>query len=133
MNHLARQVVRFLLVGALNTMFSYMAYACLLRIGFQYAFASFGALLLGILFSFHTQGVLVFGNRSRRLIFRFAIGWIAIYLFNVIVIGILVNLGLDPYASGAIAILPMTVLSFLIQKFLVFRTPAPQSLREPEN
>lgn len=116
------QFVRFLLVGALNTTFSYLAYACLLRVGAPYPFASFGALSLGMLFSFRTQGALVFGNRDVRLIVRFAACWTAIYVVNVLSIGTMIHLGLDAYVSGVLAIVPTTILSYLAQRYLVFNT-----------
>lgn len=74
-NVLNFQFARFLLVGCLNTGFSYAIYAALLYLGLEYVAANFGALLLGILFSFHTQGHLVFRNSNSSLIYRFAASW----------------------------------------------------------
>ena len=114
------QFVRFLFVGTLNTIVGYAAYALLLYLGLPYAAASFGALLLGILFSFRTHGSLVFGNRDGRLIFRFAACWGIIYLVNIALIGGLTRLGLSDYVAGALTMLPVALLSYLMQKFLVF-------------
>jgi putative flippase GtrA len=114
------QFVRFLFVGALNTVVGYTAYALLLYLGLPYAAASLGALLLGILFSFRTHGALVFGNRDGRLIFRFAACWGIIYLVNIALIGGLTRLGLSDYVAGGLAMLPVAVLSYVAQKFLVF-------------
>ena len=121
------QFTRFLLVGVLNTAFSYIVYACFLRFGMPYPMASFASLVLGILFSFRTQGSLVFGNQSIRLIVRFALCWLVIYLVNVLTIAALVRLGFGAYLSGAFAIAPITILSFLAQKFLVFNATAPRT------
>lgn len=54
--------LRFLFVGVLNTTFSYSLFALLVFIGLHIAAASLFAVLLGILFSFSTQGSIVFGN-----------------------------------------------------------------------
>lgn len=122
---LRHQIVRFLLVGALNSSIGYAIYACLLRVGLPYAAASFGALVLGILVSFRTQGALVFGNRDYRLIFRFAACWGAIFVLNTLFIGWLIGRGLGPYFAGALALIPIATFSYLTQKFLVFKTANP--------
>lgn len=126
---LGRQFVRFLLVGGLNTAFSYAVYAGLLYMGLPYAAANFGALVLGVIFSFRTQGWLVFGNRDGRLIFRFAACWGVIFLVGIALIGLLIRLGLNAYWAGALALAPVTVLSYLLQRFLVFRAPQPSGVQ----
>jgi len=118
---LRHQFVRFLLVGALNSCVGYVLYACLLYVGLPYAAASLGALMLGILVSFHTQGALVFGNQNRRLVIRFAASWGVIYLANVALIGTLIHVGMGAYGAGIVALVPTTILSYLTQKFVVFR------------
>ncbi len=119
-NVLSFQFIRFLLVGGLNTSFSYAVYAALLFMGLNYVMANLGALLLGILFSFRTQGRLVFGNQDGRLIYRFAAVWGLIFLFNILLISVLMDAGLNAYWAGAIAMAPITVISYFVQKFLVF-------------
>ncbi len=119
------QLVRFVLVGIVNTGFSYAIYAGLLFFGLGYAIANLIALLVGILFSFKTQGILVFNNSDNRLLFRFALAWSLIYLFNIFIIGRFIAFGLNPYISGALA-LPFAVLSsYFAQKYFVFRQVDP--------
>lgn len=112
--------LRFLVVGGLNTAFAYGSYAALLALGWPYAAASAGSLLLGLLFSFFTQGRLVFGNGELRQLPRFVACWLLLYALNVGVIAGLVRLGLGPYAAGALALVPMAVGSYLVQRHLVF-------------
>jgi putative flippase GtrA len=119
-NILKRQFVRFVMVGVVNTGFSYAVYAVLLYLGLPYALANLGATLLGILFSFGTHGRLVFGNHDLRLFVRFAACWLVIYAFNVGLIAGFIRLGLDAYVAGALALVPVVIASFLVQKFLVF-------------
>jgi putative flippase GtrA len=128
---LRHQIVRFVIVGTINTGAAYAAYAILLYAGLPYAAASLGALVLGLLFSFRTQGALVFGNQDRRLFLRFAACWGAIYLLNTVLIGSLIRLGLDAYRAGALAIIPVTVFSYLTQKFLVFNVTGPPRANDP--
>lgn len=115
------QFARFLLVGLVNTGFSYAVYAVLLYLGVVYYAANFGAMALGVGFSFLTQGRLVFSNRDPRLIFRFAAGWIVIYGINIGIIALLLRcLDLNAYVAGALALVPITLISYFVQKFLVF-------------
>jgi putative flippase GtrA len=116
-----KQFVRFLLVGTLNTGFSYLVYALLLLAGLHYAVANLGSVVLGIIFSFKTQGVLVFRDPRNALFARFAASWIVIYGANVALIALFVRLGLNPYVAG-LAVLPIIVpTSYLVQKILIFR------------
>jgi putative flippase GtrA len=125
--HLERnQLLRFILVGAVNTAFSYGIYAGMLFIGFGYALANLVALVLGILFSFKTQGRFVFENTSNLLIGRFILLWAAIYLANIALIGSLITIGLDAYVAGALAVPFSTVLSYIGQKFIVFGKSMPR-------
>lgn len=115
------QLVRFVLVGIVNTGFSYAIYAVLLYLGLGYAIANLIALLVGILFSFKTQGILVFNNSDNRRLLRFILAWTFIYSINIFIIRRFVAMGLNPYAGGALA-LPFTILlSYLAQKYFVFR------------
>jgi putative flippase GtrA len=125
------QFVRFLLVGTLNTGFSYAVYAALLYLGLGYVQANLAAALLGILFSFRTQGRLVFGNNDGRLIFRFAALWGGIFLLNILLISLLIRAGLNAYWAGALAMAPITLLSYLVQKFLVFGASQPAGAAKP--
>ena len=121
------QFVRFLLVGGLNTAFSYANYAALLYMGVPYAAANLGALLLGMAFSFRTQGRLVFRNSDRRLIFRFAACWGLIWVLNIALIALLIRVGLNAYWAGAVAMLPIAVASYFVQRVVVFGASQPAS------
>jgi putative flippase GtrA len=127
------RIVRFLFVGALGTAFSYAVYAALLFVGINYAVANFGALIAGILFSFKMQGTFVFENPDNRLIGRFVLCWLSIYGANVMFIRAMIARGWDGYIAGALAVPPIAVLSYITQRFFVFRreATAPPS-RAPE-
>ncbi|MDP1678922.1 MAG: GtrA family protein [Candidatus Nitrotoga sp.] len=114
-------VVRFLIVGTVNTSFSYLIYAALLYIGLGYQFANLLALVVGILFSFKTQGHFVFDNPDNRLLGRFVVSWALIYLCTITLIGRIIVLGFDAYLAGALALPFSVALSYLAQKYFVFR------------
>ena len=114
-------LVRFAVVGVLNTGFSYLIYATLLFVGFGYQLANFLALVLGILFSFKTQGRFVFQNSDNRLLGRFVLSWAFIYLCTITLIGRIIDFGFDAYSAGALALPFSVACSYLAQKYFVFR------------
>jgi len=114
------RVFRFLLVGIVNTAFSYLVYASMLFIGFNYAISNLIALITGILFSFRAQGHFVFRNSNNKLLGRFIICWAGIYIVNVLLIRLGLGFGLDAYISGALSMPPVAVLAYLAQKRFVF-------------
>ncbi len=115
------QAIRFVIVGLINTAFSYLIYAGLLYLGLNFALANLGAVILGILFSFRTQGRFVFNNTDRNLLGRFFVAWIVVYLVAISIIGTLGLYDIDPYTAGALALPASAIASFFIQKYFVFR------------
>ena len=116
------QFLRFLVIGLVNTTFSYGVYAILIFVGLYYAIANLAALLLGLLFSFKMQGRFVFGNSDNRLFWKFLFAWSLIYFATIALIGELISVGFNAYIAGALALPFTTVLSYLMQKFFVFRS-----------
>ena len=116
-----RQIVRFLAVGVLNTGFSYAVYALFVWVGLSYVFANLLSLLAGILFSFRTQGRLVFGNADVRLFGKYVFVWLLIFLVNIGCIRVAMSFGANAYVAGALALLPTVALSYVLQKFVVFK------------
>lgn len=117
-------LLRFLAVGLLNTLFGYGVYAFLLFLGANYAWALFFSTVLGVLFNFKSTGFLVFGSVDNRLIFRFILVYLVLYILNAILIKSLHVAGIDFYLSGALLILPMAILAFFMNKCFVFKCVA---------
>jgi putative flippase GtrA len=119
-NLIGRQFIKFLLVGLLNSLFGYGCFAVLLYLGLHYPIALFLATVLGVAFNFKSTGALVFGSRNNRLIFKFVASYAIVYLVNAAGIRIFTEFGYAPYIGGAILILPMAVLAFILNKRFVF-------------
>jgi len=117
----APRFVRFLLVGGLNTGFSYGLYVVLVWAGMHFVAANLLATVAGILFSFRTNGRFVFRNTDASLFSRFVPAWLSLWLLNVGLIAGLVRWGLDPYSAGALALVPTVAVSYLVQKHFVFK------------
>jgi len=112
--------LRFLVMGGINTGFSYGIYALLVYCGLNYAISNLCSLVLGILFSFRTQAAFVFRNSERGLFLRYVMVWSILYVSNILMIGSLIRLGANAYSAGAMAIVPTAVLSYFLQKSFVF-------------
>ena len=113
--------IRFLLVGILNTGFSYGLYVIFLSLGFNYIFANLLATVAGIVFSFRSQGKFVFSNTDPRRFIRFFCGWLVIWCINIFLIKGFQFVGLNAYWAGAVALFPTVAISFIVQKYFVFR------------
>lgn len=91
-----------------------------LFIGLEYRIANLLALLLGIAFSFTTQGTVVFRNATRVTFVKFVAAWMFIYLLNISLIAFLMRAAMSAYLAGAVATVPVTLVSYFILKFAVF-------------
>lgn len=114
--------LRFVIVGVLNTGFSTLLFMLLLALGFGIAIGSGIALAIGVLFSYYTQGTIVFRYKSVASFLRFIVAWTLIYLANLGEVKLFVSLGSNVYLAGVCATVPTTIVSYFVQKFLVFRT-----------
>lgn len=128
---LQHQLARYVLVGIANTAFSYLTYVVLLFAGFDFRIANLIALLLGIVVSFATQGKFVFRNATRVTFAKFVVAWLLIYLLNISIIALLMHVSLDAYVAGAVATVPVTLISFFVLKFAVFGRSSASPISKP--
>ena len=115
-----KQFVRFLLIGAINTVFGYAVFSLFLFLGFHYAVASLLATSVGVLFNFLTTGRFVFNNRDHSLLGKFFLVYAVVYGCNVGALKILDALAVNLYLAGALLLLPLALLSYILNKTFVF-------------
>lgn len=115
------RLLRFFLVGGVNTVFGYGAYALFLLIGLHYVWAALLGTVAGVIFNFFTTGRLVFDRSTSGGLFRFVAVYAVMYLLNVAALWVLDRFGLNPYVSGLILILPMACVSYLLMRRFVFK------------
>jgi putative flippase GtrA len=113
--------IRFLLVGGINTIFGYGLFAFFIYLHLHYSLASLLSTVLGVLFNFKTTGKLVFKSSDNRLIVRFFAVYGMVYVVNVMLLKGFKWFGLNFYIAGAIIVLPLAVLSFILNKRFVFK------------
>lgn len=124
---LQSQLVRYLMVGGLNTAFGYGVYALLIWVGTHYTVATLVSTVAGILFNFKTYGALVFRNRSNKLLLRFLVVYGMLYLCSNAWIFLFEQVGVHPYASGALWLLPNALLGFALNRRFVYRKATPKA------
>lgn len=117
--------IRYLLVGGYNTLFSYILYALLLWLGFDKSpqLALFLSFAFSSVHNFWTQKIYVFNTKGNALeeYIRCLISWGISYILNVILLELFLILGLNPYVAQFLALVLITVNSYLLLKYLAFR------------
>lgn len=113
---------RYMIVGLLNTAVGYSLYALFIFFGIHYSLAVLYSTILGVLFNFRTIGTIVFKNDNKKLIFRFVAVYVLTYFLNIIGLRFLKYIRFDMYIAGALLLVPMAVISYVLHKTFVFQT-----------
>lgn len=117
----AIQFLRFLVVGALNTLFGYSVFAGLVLAGVPPVPALVLTYVVGVIFNFFTTRRFVFSRSARASLARFVAAYAVIYLFNQGLYKAMEAAGAGPLLAQALCLPPVAVFSFLLFKFQVFR------------
>jgi putative flippase GtrA len=115
------KLVRFLIVGCVNTLFGYAVFALLTAIGLTDLWAVPGAMAAGIVFNFLTYGKLVFDSLDPRRMPKFLVAYLSVYTCNVLGLRALERLGVDVYVAQAILVVPMAMVVYVLNEQWVFR------------
>jgi len=114
------QIIRFFVVGGLNTLFGYTIYSILILISVHYSIAALISTVIGVVFNFFTTGRIVFKNHEFKLIFKFVIVYGIIYVVNFGFLSVFDYYKFNMIVAGAILLIPIAVLSYLLNKIIVF-------------
>ncbi len=116
-----RKFVKYLFVGFMNTVFSYMVYAICVTILSRPTLSLAISYVIGILFNFQTTGRIVFKNKNNTLIFKFFLSYLTTFFINRYFLDTLVStFHVDKYLSQAVLVFPIAMISFLLLKHFVF-------------
>ena len=118
---LKKQIVQFIFIGVVNTLFYYSLYSFFIFMEIDYKLAVLFATSIGVFFSFKMFGKFVFDNNDNRLIFKFLIIYLILYILNILLIDLFNDILKNYYSSGFIATLISAVVSFILNKFFVFK------------
>ncbi|MDD3237562.1 MAG: GtrA family protein [Candidatus Gastranaerophilales bacterium] len=114
------KLLKFAKIGVLNTIFGYSVFSLLIFLGLHYQCAVILGTILSVMFNFNTIGRYVFNRCDTRLILKFALVYSIIATLNICLIHIGVTHHINVYLMGAILLLPLGSLSFILNKTIVF-------------
>ena len=126
-----RAIIAFILVGILNTLFSYAVFALLLFCQLHYSLAVLLSTIMGVLFNFKTIGKLVFKSNDNSLIFRFVSVYVVVYLLNVVGLELYRHFDDNMYFGGFLLIFPSTIVSYMLHKTFVFANKSSRQVDSP--
>ena len=138
---LDKKFIKFLFVGALNTLFGYLMYIIFISTPLKREWALLCAYVLGVLWNFKTTGSLVFKVNNNKLIFKFVGSYVFTYFVNLFALNFLAKMqwgektanyfldlfnltspvALGKYIDQLFLVFPIAMLSFTIFKFWVFK------------
>jgi len=121
--------VRFLIMGGLNTIFGYVVFASLSFLGVSNWASLLIGNLFGLVFNFLTHGHVVFRALSLNRIPRFIGVYAALYVVNLLLIGLIQGLiGWSAINAQALLLIPISVLSYMLMANFVFKKRDDSSL-----
>ncbi len=120
MRKMLSQMIRFGLVGVVNTLTAYAVFALCLWFGVHYALATLIGGLSGMIIGFRLTGRFVFRNTDSRRWVRFTLVFAMMYALNLWV-QTLLRPHVNPYVAGAFATLVSFLISFFLNRCFVFR------------
>ena len=116
------RLLRFLVVGGVNTLFGFAIYGISILAGKEVWLALLIGMLCGTVFNFFTIGGHVFRELSPARIPRFFICYLLVYGINVILFKLISLWTSNKILSQAIIMIPLALFSyFLMSRFVFFK------------
>ena len=116
------QVIRFLCIGALNTLFGFTIYSLLIMLGFSLSAAIIVSTIAGVLFNFLTYGKFVFMNLSKTVFPKFILFYMFLTSINYALLLGLKGIGLGPIFSQLILLPAITSFGYFGMKKIVYNS-----------
>jgi putative flippase GtrA len=115
------RVIRFLIVGLLNTSVGYTLFTIVFLLTGWHRFAIIAATILGVLFNFFSLGYMVFGNLTARALLPFVLGYGVTLSINILALEVLINWGLHPLLAQALMLPFIALMVYSINSRFVFK------------
>jgi putative flippase GtrA len=122
LNFIPNRVVRFLLVGGVNSLFGFSVFCGLALLGASDLLAILAGNLAGLVFNFFSTSRLVFRTLALARVPRFVLCYFVMLGLNTILLGWLGPLLDDRILVQAILTAPMAALSYVMMSRWVFRS-----------
>jgi putative flippase GtrA len=117
---LRTRFIRFLAIGAINTIFGYSIFALVFLASKSPTLAIVVATTIGVFFNFKTTGRFVFGNRRAATIVPFVMGYGVTMMLNIGLVDIALSLGIEALLAQGLTLPIVVITSYLINAKLVF-------------
>ena len=115
-------IIKYIIIGGVNTCFGYGVYWSLLQLDFNFAFAALLSTVLGVIFNFITFGQLVFESKNdTNTFYKFVCVYGFRYLISISGIALFHSYGMSYEIAGAVIIVFNAIIGFFLHKNLVFK------------
>ncbi len=121
MQKLHRELFTFIIVGSLNTLFSYGLFCLFIYLGLNHFVAITLSFCCGLMVSFQTIGRFVFRAHDPKRMAKFVTLYLGLYFFNLIFLDSLKYFSHNWYLNGLITTIIAAGLSFIFNKLWVFK------------
>ena len=108
-------------MGIVNTLFGYLGFSAFIFLKFNATTAIIASTFIGLIFNFNTLGRYVFNKTDKNLIFKFISAYFLLMIFNISLQKTLHFFIYSDYISGLISIIITAGLSYIMNKFYVFK------------
>jgi putative flippase GtrA len=119
-------VVRFILVGGINTLFGLIViFTCKWTFGLHDVLSNLMGYSAGITLSFvlNKQWTFRYNGILFTALMRFVFVLLVAYLVNLATVLVLIKIGVDSYLAQLMGVVPYTIFGFLGSRFFVFGHP----------
>lgn len=107
--------LKFLVVGVLNTIFGFLAYAFFLRIvGLDWQWALAASYIIGVLWNFGTHGKIVFQTQGFSRLPLYILAYGALFFLNKLALRAAIGAGMSDLWAQALLVLPMAMVAFFL-------------------
>ena len=124
---LDKRVVRFLLVGLLNSAFGFFVFSATVWFGQSTVTALLAGNAAGLVFNFFSTGGLVFRILALQHLPKFVACYASMLLINYGLLEVLTPLVNNKIVAQSILILPMAALSYAVMTLCVYKATADKS------
>lgn len=115
------QIIRYAIVGCINTAIYYTFFALFVYLGFHYPIATLLGFGISIFSGFIMHSIFVFNNKQKARIIVFTLVNVAGYFFNVLIQMFLHMIDGNIYIDGAMAAVITAVFLYILNKYITFR------------
>ena len=127
-----KRLVRFLLVGVLNSLFGFLVFSAVAWSDHDSMLALLAGNVAGFIFNFFSTGGLVFQTMARHRLPRFAACYASMLFINYTLLELLKPLVNNQVLAQAILTLPMAAMAFAIMTLWVYPSSKNSNLSVPD-